>query len=121
MGASHTAVKCTAQSDPELKRWYAYYRKKYFDNRLPETAEVDIYYAEMPELYGYADSDDDPPEHDHFIIEIERWCIEHPIVAKMTLLHEMAHLATFPYEGHGEPFQKEMLRLAKLGAFRRLW
>ena len=43
----------------------------------------------------------------------------------MTLLHEMAHIATWKSDkskkGHGPVWQKEMLRLAKMGAFKNLW
>lgn len=36
------------------------------------------------------------------------------------LLHEMCHVSK-PRAGHGEVFQKEMLRIAKLGAFANVW
>jgi Zn-dependent peptidase ImmA (M78 family) len=43
---------------------------------------------------------------------------------KLTLLHEMAHIRLndlhISHE-HGPRFQQEMLRLAKAGAFRKLW
>ena len=42
-------------------------------------------------------------------------------VAMMTLLHEMCHLAVPKRIWHGPKFQKEMLRLAKAGAFKELW
>jgi hypothetical protein len=45
-------------------------------------------------------------------------------VALMTLLHEMVHLKLwkkYPKEQHGHRFNKEMKRLARVGAFRNLW
>lgn len=45
-----------------------------------------------------------------------------------TLLHEMVHAYLWnrnerpsAYNGHGKKFQKEMQRLARVGAFDRLW
>jgi SprT-like family len=46
------------------------------------------------------------------------------VVVGQTLLHEMVHLAlhrTNQMSGHGEAFQREMLRLATIGAFEGLW
>lgn len=40
---------------------------------------------------------------------------------RMTLLHEMAHMALWPDRKHGKKFTAEMLRLAQLGAFDKLW
>ena len=42
---------------------------------------------------------------------------------RQTLLHEMAHAAVNRRQGygHGVRFQKEMLRLAKAGAFKGIW
>lgn len=44
-----------------------------------------------------------------------------PKEAYMTLLHEMCHVANSSKNGHGPWFHKEMLRLAKAGAFKNLW
>ena len=42
-------------------------------------------------------------------------------VTRMTLLHEMAHLALPVGVNHGPRFHKEMRRLARLGAFEGSW
>ena len=40
----------------------------------------------------------------------------------MTLLHEMAHVATWgEKKSHGPRWQAEMLRLAQIGAFKEWW
>ena len=43
-----------------------------------------------------------------------------PRAALMVLFHEMVHIR-LPGVGHGDRFQKEMRRLARIGAFRYLW
>lgn len=47
-----------------------------------------------------------------------------PSVWHRTLLHEMIHLKLdkkYPKGGHGHAFQREMKRLAKVGAFNAMW
>jgi hypothetical protein len=43
--------------------------------------------------------------------------------ARMTLLHECVHVKLRNKKGdlHGPAFQREMLRLARAGAFKDLW
>lgn len=108
-------------SDPFLKRWYRIYRTKYFSNALPESKEVDIFYADLPDLHGDCETDDDPPEMDEYRIRVDNRYRTDADISRLVLLHEMAHMHVWPYEGHGEKFQQEMLRLAFAGAFRRLW
>ena len=42
-------------------------------------------------------------------------------IAEHTLIHEMVHLSLPPKVFHGPRFEKEMLRLAKAGAFKGVW
>jgi hypothetical protein len=56
--------------------------------------------------------------------ELKRWGLNR--VIKQTLLHEMVHARLLVGDGdgdvgHGRNFQKEMLRLARAGAFKNLW
>jgi hypothetical protein len=110
----------TRVSDPDLRRWYATYRRKYFSNRIPLPSEVEIFYDAIPTLHGEID-DEDMPHNGEFIIRIDKKWENHPDIAKLTLIHEMVHAYLWPYENHGKPFQAEMLRLATLGAFKKLW
>jgi Zn-dependent peptidase ImmA (M78 family) len=54
-------------------------------------------------------------------IAINTWLRDWPTLWRWTLLHEMVHLFLPDHADHGEKFQKEMLRLARAGAFRNLW
>jgi hypothetical protein len=106
-------------SDAELKRWYAQYRRKYFTNKLPLPKEVDVYYAVMPGLHAECD-DNDMPHNGEFDIRIDiRWK-DVPEVARLWLLHEMTHAHLWPYCDHGVPFQKEILRLVQAGAYKKI-
>lgn len=49
--------------------------------------------------------------------ELRMW----DVVSQGVLLHEMAHLNLGWGVNHGRKFQKEMLRLAKAGAFKGVW
>lgn len=42
-------------------------------------------------------------------------------IVAMTLLHEMVHAANPELKGHGPKFNKQMLKLAKAGAFNAWW
>jgi hypothetical protein len=107
-------------SDPQLRRWYASFRRRYFSNRLPLPSEIEIFYDAMPGLQAECD-DEDMPHNGEFIVRINRAWKEHPEVAKLWLLHEMAHMHLWPYSDHGKQFQDEMKRLALADAFKRLW
>lgn len=101
----------------ELSRLYVKYNKTYFGNKLPECA---VKWGDITWYGTYKDGADAAPL-DH-LIEIARWSQNLPEIAAMTLLHEMAHVKLRNRtHGHGILFQKEMQRLAKLGAFNGLW
>lgn len=108
-------------SDPELRRWYRSFRRKYFGNNLPDAKDVEIYYDDMPGLQADCATEDDAPEMDDYRIRIHATWREHPEIAKLWLLHEMNHLDLLPYEKHGKRFQAGMVRLASAGAFKLLW
>lgn len=97
----------------DLRYWYWFYNRKYFKGRLPK-ARVKFKRIEPRDL-GECLLED---KTIHIAKELKRW----PCIAKSTLLHEMVHLSlSHSNQEHGRKFQKEMLRLAKKGAFKGLW
>lgn len=95
-----------------LRDTYALYNRRYFGNKLP--ADVTCIWLDAGPL-GRWDSDINR-------IAINRKLKPWSKVWKETLLHEMAHVATDDErEGHGPRWRKEMLRLARIGAFDNLW
>lgn len=102
-------------SDKQLRRWYREYNQRWFSGELPES--IDILYAPITGCLG--DVIDCPAED--FIIRINPQCAFDTRMVRMILLHEMAHVAVWPYAWHGGKFQDEMQRLAALGAFKGLW
>lgn len=101
----------------DLSRLYAKFNKLYFANKLPECV---VRWGDIDWYGSLLDKEDAAPLE--YCIEIARWSQKWPEVATMTLLHEMAHMKLRKRTyGHGILFQKEMQRLAKLGAFNGLW
>jgi hypothetical protein len=99
-------------TNADLRWWYRRYNKKYFAGKLPAAkvkfaklaaGELGTMYHGLDEVY--------------ITKEFRKW----PREAKFTLLHEMVHLALPVNAWHGPSFEKEMLRLAKAGAFKGLW
>lgn len=91
-----------------LQKAYAQYRRKYF-KKLPVKAKVK--WEKMPHL-GYWDGEK---------IALNRAYRRDDKIWRFTLLHEMVHMSLEPERSHGKAFQREMLRLAKAGAFKDLW
>lgn len=112
------------KSDPKLKWWYGYYNRAYFAGELP--ANTVVCWAQ--ELVGTKYDADHTPADDGtpHIIRVSLEIKERPKHLRFSLLHEMVHLK-LDEEGkednstHGRLFCREMLNLAKLGAFDRLW
>lgn len=95
-----------------LEKTYRLYNRKYFGNRLPKTPDVDLRWADIPEM-GYEQGGE---------IVLNKRYRHRASVWKFTLLHEMVHLSQPKVKhDHGKEFQKEMLRLARAGAFKGLW
>jgi hypothetical protein len=96
-----------------LTKAYKAYNKKYFGNRLENPPDVIVKWEESDEnLLGYQLGD---------TIAINRKYRYADSIWKMTLLHEMVHMDTPYAPPHGTVFQKKMLRLARMGAFKGLW
>lgn len=102
-----------ARSHSELKRWYANYNRFYFGGKLPR--DMDVFYAPDDRVHGLAVKD----VNGNCTIQIDT-ALMGTRYAKWTLLHEMAHHATGDW-GHGKRFQAQMLRLAIMGAFKKIW
>ena len=99
-------------SAKKLKRAYREYNKKFFGNILPNPPEVKLRWAAISEM-GYQVEDE---------IVLNRRDRSRNSVWRFTLLHEMVHLSLPPnLADHGRRFQQEMLRLAQIGAFAKLW
>lgn len=104
-----------------LKRYFNSYNKRFFGNKLPKNTVVKfarISPRDMGECYSFLD----PP-----IIRIDPNLREYNCIARLVLVHEMAHLSVRAIYGgktrgdHGPEFQAEMLRLAAMGALKGLW
>ncbi len=96
----------------KLQSVYRYYNRRYFNNRLPK--KPTLRWKDM-DLMGY--------QQGHEIV-LNRRDRNRGRVWRFTLLHEMVHLGQLHIpsrRAHGREFKKEMMRLAKAGAFDRLW
>lgn len=110
-------------SDPCLSRWYRLFNRRYFQGELPvenvllcwePVEECDADCTKVHEAVTDKETDD-------FLIRIDPIFRTAERVAKMTLLHEMVHVKLWPQTSHGARFQREVMRLAAVGAFRGLW
>lgn len=112
-----------------LEQAYVSYNKKYFDSTLPK---IPIRWSSKIGVdrsicaYGwYTGVQDDEPGYILISIDLKR----HWSVWRMTLLHEMCHVrlrrneeeVSSTSEKHSKPWQREMKRLARAGAFNDLW
>ena len=97
----------------QLKQWFRYYNRKWFESRFP--ADTDVYYAPDDNCHGMAIGE----WNGEGSIKIDT-AVAGTRYAKLVLLHEMVHLDTGDYT-HGKRFQAGMLRLAAIGALRNLW
>lgn len=111
------------------------FNSRYFRGSLPkckvvwtDTKMFGMYYPVYNKTYktkkeaqtAIRDKTFQPDQH---VIELGRWTRKAGRQWKFTLLHEMVHLKLRNETGsfHGHKFQKEMKRLASMGAFRGLW
>ena len=95
-----------------LRRAYLYYNRKWFDGMLPTDIVVAWSYRLPRPCMGIS-------EPDAILLNAKdrRSCIW-----RMTLLHEMCHLATENERAeHGPKWKCRMRSLARHGAFDKLW
>ena len=106
-----------------LQKWYEKYNKLYWDGRL-----TNVTVGWDSELKG---------DREGLTISIQEvedtTCLFHQIhlnenlkeasrnYVLMTLLHELCHVACYPYMKHGRLWQNEMKRIAMNDAFEKLW
>lgn len=108
--------------DAVLERWYADYNKRFFDGRLPKDALVGFNPELEENILGLSiHEEDSDTKHQFHHIHVNPLAHSCKQQIQLTLLHEMAHIAIFPYVKHGKKFNDEMLRLATRGAFNGLW
>ena len=100
-------------TNSELRRMYAEFNRKWFSNRLPKDMIAE--YARI-EDHGITEYYRDRPLY----ILLEWDLRRSQCHSALTLLHEMCHVR-HPKARHGPVFHKEMLRLAKAGAFKNWW
>lgn len=100
--------------DRTLRRWYREANTRWFEGKLPD--DVDVLYAPHAGCVGIAGQ-----SGDSFFIQVNPAYAMDVSIVKLTLLHEMAHVALWPYRTHGPKFQQEMLRLANAGAMNGKW
>jgi hypothetical protein len=104
-------------TNAKLERLYRYYNRKYFGGKLPV---VKVKFTDLIDKYGAVGNTHYEARVPEMILidkTLRRW----NITARLTLLHEMVHVK-LPYKiVHGKMFEKEMRRLARLGAFTGLW
>jgi hypothetical protein len=114
-------------SDPDLWQWFLDYRRRYFYRKggteLPDPEHVTVFWHPCPAADGkigdYGECYEIEPGE--FVLKVSAKYAIDSRQARIALLHEMVHLKLWPYKNHGPTFHKEMLRLAKLGAFHALW
>lgn len=90
---------------------YREYNKLYFSNKLPH--DIDVKWKKnMPPIGLWIAGT---------ILINAAYKKEH-MIWRLTLLHEMAHVATAAEKAeHGPRWKREMRRLARIGAFDKLW
>jgi hypothetical protein len=107
-------------SDPTLRRQYLKYNDIYFDGKLP--FDLLVYWEPSDGQLAQTIELECPEQGEtELAIRIDPTLRFSKAMWKMTLLHECCHIKLHPYLGHGQKFQREMLRLARAGAFNRLW
>lgn len=108
-----------------LRKMYRDFNRKWFRNRLPKNIEVRFVDLPQPKAlshinFGLTHFEAYKPVYIYIWSGLQR---NHGETA-MTLLHEMVHVS-LPYtcNSHGpySRFEKEMVRLAKAGAFNPYW
>ena len=102
-------------SDPELRAEFKKYNRLLFGNSL--RSDVILYWDAMDGLDGEL-SDEIIPGR--FVIRINTAFAGWKNQWRICLIHEMAHLHLWPYELHGDPWDREIRRLTKYKSYRKL-
>ena len=113
-------------NNDDLQKLFDAYNDAYFNGVLPPTS---VTWADLPKVDGdYLLGQTTEVTKGHiFAIEIDTKTNIAGVTTKLTLLHEMCHVATMDYarehgeDMHGPRFQMCEMRLAENGAMRNLW
>lgn len=109
-------------SDPQLRRWYLAFNRAWFNSELPD--DVTLFWEPAHGCIGECERDNYGGvfrlSESDIVVRLDPTIRFSETIAKLTLLHEMCHIK-LPRANHGPRFQAEMLRLAQLGALRKLW
>jgi hypothetical protein len=93
---------------------YKVFNKDFFGNKLPK--DMIVFFKNAGDCLGFTQIIRGRPLY----IVLDRSIRTSNRTVAMTLLHEMVHVK-HPDIGHGKTFHREMLRLAKAGAFKSWW
>jgi hypothetical protein len=103
-------------TNADLRYMYLDFNRRYFGNRLPK--DMPVYFDDIDCLGHTAVAKQTfRPEY----IRISKRLRFSNRMSAMTLFHEMCHVETPKYRGHGPWFRKRMKQLAKAGAFDPFW
>ncbi len=119
-----------SRSDRTLKRYYRRYKRQYpqLFGSLPDGRDIIIRWGDKRSdrdglksavAVTYSPAIDKEPWEivfDKTLRRLKFWNI-----VKLTLFHEMCHVASRNRDNHGPAFQRRMKMLAANGAFRWLW
>ena len=107
------------QSNADLRRYYRVANRKYFKGKLPD---IPVRFAKFdPGLLGITNVVTFKGKTVATSIEITEDIRYIQTTTIMTLLHEMTHVEKPQYKGHGWQWERQMMRLARAGAFGGLW
>lgn len=101
------------QTNADLRRYYRFANKRYFNNKLPK---LNLYFSKL-RTTGVTRLLCNTPMY----IEINEDLRTFQAITILTVLHEMLHVEKPSHKGHDWRFDRRMLRLAKMGAMDGLW
>lgn len=107
-------------SDPTLRRWYMRFNDVFFGGELP--LDIPVYWEPATGNLGetFEVENTDEGESPDLAIRLDPCLRFSSMMAKLTLIHEMAHVRIYPYLGHGKPFDAEIKRLCGFREYRKL-
>ena len=101
---------------PNPEQLFRTFNRKYFNNRLPNPPDTVVRFAKitgaLKDCIGYQLGDE---------IVLNNRFRDCQNIWVFTLFHEMVHMSLPPSVHHGPRFQREMRRLARIGAFEKIW
>lgn len=108
-------------TEKELVKCYTRFNKKYFGGKLPDTIPIVLTDMSKTDDVGMCTTFHGQGLSPLHTIYLDKNLQEYDTVLKLSLLHELCHVKLYPYGGHGEEFDAEMVKLAFKNAFHDLW